>query len=161
MTQNCIPPSDFIISNRECVIRLGIGEDANVIFKQVSHRLVSRLLHFCIWSVVLWTVLHCVTYCEICIVSRWPSLASGFGFTLPQLAQTDLSSVDVPLNTKQTNSLYDVAVRNQCSAGRGDSVVCVLSFSCCARCLRFDPHRWHCWPSLLWFLLYRLPCEEG
>ena len=37
MTQNCIPPSEFIIPNRECVIRLGIGEGANVIFKQVSH----------------------------------------------------------------------------------------------------------------------------
>ena len=35
--QNCIPPSEIIISNRECVIRLGIGEGANVIFKQVSH----------------------------------------------------------------------------------------------------------------------------
>ena len=37
MTQNCIPPSEIIIPNRECVIRLGIGEGANVIFKQVSH----------------------------------------------------------------------------------------------------------------------------
>ena len=37
MTQNCIPPSEVIIPNRECVIRLGIGEGANVIFKQVSH----------------------------------------------------------------------------------------------------------------------------
>ena len=36
MTQNCIPPSEIIIPNRECVIRLGIGEGANVIFKQVS-----------------------------------------------------------------------------------------------------------------------------
>ena len=105
MTQNCIPPSDFIIPNRECMIRLGIGEDANVMFKQVSHRLVSRLLHFCNWSVLLWTVLHCVTYCELCIVFRWPSLASGFGFTLPQSAQIDLSSVDVPLNTKQRNKV--------------------------------------------------------
>ena len=33
MTQNFIPPSEIII----CVIRLGIGEGANVIFKQVSH----------------------------------------------------------------------------------------------------------------------------
>ena len=37
MTQNCISPSEIIIPNRECVIRLGIGEGANVIFKQVSH----------------------------------------------------------------------------------------------------------------------------
>ena len=37
MTQNCIPPSVIIIPNRECVIQLGIGEGANVIFKQVSH----------------------------------------------------------------------------------------------------------------------------
>ena len=37
MTQNRIPPSEIIIPNRECVIRLGIGEGANVIFKQVSH----------------------------------------------------------------------------------------------------------------------------
>ena len=37
MTQNCIPPSEIIIPNRECVIRLSIGEGANVIFKQVSH----------------------------------------------------------------------------------------------------------------------------
>ena len=40
MTQNCIPPSEIIIPNREGVnsaIRLGIGEGANVIFKQVSH----------------------------------------------------------------------------------------------------------------------------
>ena len=37
MTQNCIPPSEIIIPNRECVIRLGIGEGANVISKQVSH----------------------------------------------------------------------------------------------------------------------------
>ena len=37
MRQNCIPPSEIIIPNRECVIRLGIGEGANVIFKQVSH----------------------------------------------------------------------------------------------------------------------------
>ena len=37
ITQNCIPPSEIIIPNREYVIRLGIGEGANVIFKQVSH----------------------------------------------------------------------------------------------------------------------------
>ena len=37
MTLNCIPPSGIITPNRECVIRLGIGEGANVIFKQVSH----------------------------------------------------------------------------------------------------------------------------
>ena len=37
MTQNCIPPSETIIPNRECAIRLGIGVGANVIFKQVSH----------------------------------------------------------------------------------------------------------------------------
>ena len=37
MTQNCIPPIEIVIPNRECVIRLGIGEGANVIFKQVSH----------------------------------------------------------------------------------------------------------------------------
>ena len=37
MTQNCILPSEIIMPNRECVIRLGIGEGANVIFKQVSH----------------------------------------------------------------------------------------------------------------------------
>ena len=37
MTQNCIPPSEIIIPNRESVIRLGIGEGSNVIFKQVSH----------------------------------------------------------------------------------------------------------------------------
>ena len=37
MTQNCISPSEIIIPNRECVIRHGIGEDAYVIFKQVSH----------------------------------------------------------------------------------------------------------------------------
>ena len=36
ITQNCISPSEIIIPNRECVIRLGIGEGANVIFKQVS-----------------------------------------------------------------------------------------------------------------------------
>ena len=53
MTQNCIPPSEFIIPNRECVSRLGTGEGANVIFKQVSHRLDSRLLHFCNCSVLL------------------------------------------------------------------------------------------------------------
>ena len=41
---------------------------------------------------------------ELCIVSRWPYLAKWVGFTLPQLAQIDLSSVDVPLNTKQTNA---------------------------------------------------------
>ena len=109
MTQNCIPPSEFIIPNRECAIRLGIGEGAKVIFKQVSHLLDSQLLHFCIWSVVLWTVLHCVTNCELCIVSRWPSSASGVGFTLPQLEQIDLSGVDVPLNTKQTNNCSSVA----------------------------------------------------
>ena len=33
MTQNCIQPSEIIIPNRECVIRLGIGEGANVIFE--------------------------------------------------------------------------------------------------------------------------------
>ena len=54
---------------------------------------------------LLWTVLHNVTYWELCIVSRWPSLANWVGFTLPQLAQIDLSCEDVPLNTKQTNSL--------------------------------------------------------
>ena len=37
MTQNCIPSSEIIIPNRECVMRLGIGEGTNVIFKQVSH----------------------------------------------------------------------------------------------------------------------------
>ena len=37
-------------------------------------------------------------------MSRWPSLANLVGFTLPQLAQIDLSCVDVPLNTKQTNN---------------------------------------------------------
>ena len=37
MTQNCIPPSEIILPNRECAIRLGIGEGANVTFKQVSH----------------------------------------------------------------------------------------------------------------------------
>ena len=36
MTQNCIPPREIIILNGS-VIRLGIGEGANVIFKQVSH----------------------------------------------------------------------------------------------------------------------------
>ena len=36
-TQNCIPPSEIIIPNGECVIRLGIGVGTNVIFKQVSH----------------------------------------------------------------------------------------------------------------------------
>ena len=34
MTQNCIPPSEIVVPNRECVIRLGIGEGAKVIFKQ-------------------------------------------------------------------------------------------------------------------------------
>ena len=37
ITQNCITPSEIIIPIRECVIQLGIGEGANVIFKQVSH----------------------------------------------------------------------------------------------------------------------------
>ena len=37
MTQNCIPLSEFIIPNRDCVIWNGIGEGANIIFKQVSH----------------------------------------------------------------------------------------------------------------------------
>ena len=42
LTYNCLKlavfsPSEIIIPNRECVIRLGIGEGANVIFKQVSH----------------------------------------------------------------------------------------------------------------------------
>ena len=37
MMQNCIPPSEIIKPNRECVIRLGVGEGANVIFQQVSH----------------------------------------------------------------------------------------------------------------------------
>ena len=37
MSQNCIPPSEIIIPNRESLIRLGIGEGANIIFKQVSH----------------------------------------------------------------------------------------------------------------------------
>ena len=32
MTQNCIPLSEFIIPNRKCVIQLGIGEGANVMF---------------------------------------------------------------------------------------------------------------------------------
>jgi hypothetical protein len=42
--------------------------------------------------------------CELCIASRWPSLAiRGVGFTVPQLAQIDLSSVGVPLSAKQTN----------------------------------------------------------
>ena len=36
MTQNCIPSSEIVIPNRECVIRLGIGEGANVLFKQES-----------------------------------------------------------------------------------------------------------------------------
>ena len=40
LTQNYIPPSEIIIPNRECVIRLGIGEGANVIFKQVSHTII-------------------------------------------------------------------------------------------------------------------------
>ena len=37
MMQNCIPPSEITIGlpNREFVIRLGISEGANVIFKQV------------------------------------------------------------------------------------------------------------------------------
>ena len=50
-------------------------------------------------------MLHCVTYWELCIVSRWPSLPNWVGFTFPQLAQIDLSCVDVPLNTKQTKSM--------------------------------------------------------
>ena len=37
MTQNCILPSEIILPNREFVIRLGIGEGTNVIFKPVSH----------------------------------------------------------------------------------------------------------------------------
>ena len=37
-------------------------------------------------------------------ISRWPSLANWVGFTLPLLAQIDLSCVDVPLNTKQTKN---------------------------------------------------------
>ena len=44
-----------------------------------------------------------VTYWELCIVSRWPSIYNWVGFALPQLAQIDLSCVDVPLNAKQTN----------------------------------------------------------
>ena len=45
MTQNCIPPSE-IISNRECVILLGIGEGANVILKQVSHTIRKPVVAF-------------------------------------------------------------------------------------------------------------------
>ena len=52
----------------------------------------------------LWTVLHRVTYWELCIVYRWPSLATWVGFTLLQLAQIDLSCVNMPLNTKWTNN---------------------------------------------------------
>ena len=36
MTQNCIPPSKIILPNRESVIRLGIGEGADVIVELVS-----------------------------------------------------------------------------------------------------------------------------
>jgi hypothetical protein len=43
---------------------------------------------------------------ELPCLSRWPSFANWVGFTLPQLAQIDLSSVDVPLNTKQTHSWW-------------------------------------------------------
>ena len=46
MTQNCIPPSEIIIPNRECVIRLGIYEGANVIFKQVSHTIRKPVVAF-------------------------------------------------------------------------------------------------------------------
>ena len=52
----------------------------------------GKLLEFYFWGSV-----------RTLIVSRWPSLAAWVSFTLPQLAQIDISCVDVPLNTKQTN----------------------------------------------------------
>ena len=68
----------------------------------------------------MWTVLHCVTYWELCIVFRWPSLANWVCFTLPQLAQIDLSCFDVPFNTKQTlntnwsNNYYACSLDSKC-----------------------------------------------
>ena len=72
ITQNCIPPSEIIIPNRECAIRLGIDEGANVIFEQVSHT-ISRLLHFCNCSVLLWS--NCVTFCNVLRIMHCLSLA--------------------------------------------------------------------------------------
>ena len=73
-------------------------------------------------SISLWTLLHCVTYWELCIVSRWPSLANWVGFTLPQLAQIDLSCVDVPLNTKQTNKQTNFGYR-QCAPNHASTTI--------------------------------------
>ena len=39
MTQNCIPPSEIIVPNRECVIRLGIGEGALRTFEEDTYLL--------------------------------------------------------------------------------------------------------------------------
>ena len=64
-----------------------------------------------VWSDLVLVKAHCVTYWELWSVSRWPSIANRVGFTLPQLAQIDLSCVDVPLNTKQ-NLLRDCCHRN-------------------------------------------------
>ena len=60
--------------------RLGIGEGDNVMLKQTSHTIRwPRLLQFCDWGVLLWTVFHCncVISCEeLSIVCRWPSRVS-------------------------------------------------------------------------------------
>ena len=57
--------------------------------------------HLHMWCHWQWCSIVCFK-----IYSRWPSLANWVGFTLPQLAQIDLSCVDVPLNTKQTKPIF-------------------------------------------------------
>jgi len=73
---------------------------------QVSHRLNSRLLRLCNWSVLLQTVLHCfrVTW-GISIVSRWPSLTDRTGFLPPSWHKLNFlcwHAIKQPINQQYT-----------------------------------------------------------
>ena len=57
-------------------------------------------LHHCLLT-KLWLYQNKFAYAIPLTTQHWPSLAAWVGFTLPQLAQIDLSCVDVPLNTKK------------------------------------------------------------
>jgi hypothetical protein len=97
--QNCIH-TEFILCRigYVCVIRLGIGGGAHVIFEQVSQSVIcldSRLLQF--WS---WCILHCncvTIFNRLHQFHRSPTPRSGHKFT---------SCLDLLLNSTQTKKLF-------------------------------------------------------
>jgi len=104
------------------------------------------------------------TYRNICIVSRWPSLAPWAGFTLPSWYTNWPLCVDVPLNSKhpinQAYMFYVCDCVSMCMMSTW--LVLIGGFCRYAYCCPEPIHRkiiWHCSSYFVVAICYEQNCE--